>query len=257
MENNHEQISGYPVTLKSKDECVAEILHWVESGAKAKYFVCLNPHSVEMFQSDPRLKESIARADLILPDGIGICIASRMLGGKIRGRVTGSDIFRGLSEALNQRQGYRYFFLGSTEENLIEITDKMRKDFPNISVVGTCSPPFKPDFSEEESSRIIAQINRVEPDVLWIGMTAPKQEKWVCEFRERLNVKAIGPIGAVFSFYSGSEKRAPRLFLKSGLEWFARLLQEPRRLFNRNFVSNPIFLVRMIWTRLFNQHQPG
>lgn len=254
MNDNYELIAGYPVTLKGKDETIAEILLWVEKGAEAKYFVCLNPHSVQMVQRDVASRKALEQADLILPDGIGICMASWMLGGKIFSRITGSDVFWGLSVALNERHGYRYFFLGSTEENLTKIAQKMGEDFPHINVVGTYSPPFKSDLSEEEDSSIIDQINRLEPDVLWIGMTAPKQEQWAYRCRDRLKVKVIGPIGAVFSFYGGSEKRPPPLFLESGLEWLARLLRQPRRLFYRSFLSNPTFLMRIVTTRLSTRH---
>ena len=122
----------------------------------------------------------------------------------------------------------------------------MESDFPNIRVVGTISPPFKEDFSEEENLMIVEAINRARPDVVWVGMTAPKQEKWIYEYREKLDVKVLGPVGAVFDFYTGKVKRSPAIFQKSGMEWLPRFVQEPRRLWKRNLISNPKFLLEVI-----------
>ncbi len=127
-----------------------------------------------------------------------------------------------------------------------ESPDKMAVEYPDIEVVGTYSPPFKPEFSDEENQKMVEAINSVSPDVLWVGMTAPKQEKWIYQHRNKLNVKFIGAIGAVFDFYTGNVKRSHPFFLKIGLEWLPRLLQEPRRLWQRNFVSNPMFMMRVI-----------
>ena len=109
----------------------------------------------------------------------------------------------------------------------------MNHDFPNIKVT-THSPPFKPEFSEEDNRQMIEAINQASPDVLWVGMTAPKQEKWIYQNKDKLNVKFIGAIGAVFDFYAGTVKRSSPWFQKHGLEWLPRLLQEPRLLWYRN-----------------------
>lgn len=138
-----ENILGYPVTTNSKANCVSQIVHWIENGAKEKYFVCANLHSLEMTRKDTVFEEAIKNADLITPDGVGIVIASKILGGNINDRITGSDIFLGVNSALNRKSKYTYFFLGSTEENLQTIKDKMKADFPNVRVVGTYSPPLQ------------------------------------------------------------------------------------------------------------------
>jgi N-acetylglucosaminyldiphosphoundecaprenol N-acetyl-beta-D-mannosaminyltransferase len=251
MQGDHfENILGYPITTLSKQLCLQEILGWVRSGEGNKYFVCANPHSLEMARQDPLLHRVFLKADLLVPDGIGIVIASKILGGKVQDRVTGSDIFWGLSHFLNQEEGHRYFFLGSTEQNLMKIEEKMGDHFPNIKVVGTYSPPFKPEFDETENQSITERINHANPDVLWIGMTAPKQERWIYLNKDRLSVRLIGPIGAVFDFFTGRVKRSHPFFQKTGLEWLPRFLQEPRRLWRRNLVSNPAFLLRVIRCRL-------
>jgi N-acetylglucosaminyldiphosphoundecaprenol N-acetyl-beta-D-mannosaminyltransferase len=246
----NEHILSYPITTKPDDECIREINLWVKSGDRARYFVCSNPHSLEVALKDPEFDLAIRNADLIVPDGVGIVIASKILGGSIRKRVTGMDIFLGLSAALNKEKGHNYFFLGSTEQNLLKIKDKMNVDFPNIAVTGTHSPPFKPEFTKEDNDLMIAAINQAKPDVLWVGMTAPKQEKWVFQNKDRLNVKFIGAVGAVFDFYTGNVKRSHPVFQKMGLEWLPRLIRQPRRLWQRNFISNPSFLFRIIRQRL-------
>ena len=126
----------------------------------------------------------------------------------------------------------------------------MAIDFPNIQVVGVYAPLYKDEFTVEDNEKMIAAINAVNPDVLWVGMTAPKQEKWIYQNKKQLEVKFIGAIGAVFDFYAGNIKRSHPFFQKLGLEWLPRLLQEPRRLWRRNFISNPKFMLRVLKERV-------
>jgi len=248
-----EIIVGYPISNNSVGVCVSEIVEWILSGKVRKYFVCANPHSLETARRDPDFNIAIKNADLIVPDGVGIVIASKILGGAIRERVTGMDVFLGLSEALNITGNRRYFFLGSTDSNLKKIEEKIKKDFPKITVAGAYSPPFKPEFSDEDNRLMREAINQAAPDVLWVGMTAPKQEKWIYQNRAGLNVKFIGAIGAVFDFYAGRVKRSHPLFQRMGLEWLPRLIRQPRRLWRRNFISNPSFLLRVV-SQKFMRH---
>lgn len=252
---NHpcENILGFPITTLGQNECINQICSWILSNQKGRYLVCANPHSLEIAVADPLFKTALKEADIVTPDGIGILIASKILGGSIRNRITGSDIFQGLSEVLNRKGRHRYFFLGSTMENLVRIRGKMKKDFPNIDIAGMHSPSFQPAFSQEENKNILEAVNAAEPDVLWVGMTAPKQEKWIYMHREKLNVRFIGAVGAVFDFYIGTVKRSHPWFLEHGLEWLPRLLKEPRRLWYRNFISNPKFLLKVAMNRFNNR----
>jgi N-acetylglucosaminyldiphosphoundecaprenol N-acetyl-beta-D-mannosaminyltransferase len=181
-------------------------------------------------------------ADWLIPDGIGVVLASRIRGGAVRGRVTGSDIFLGLTQRLNERGGARYFFLGASEDTLAMIHQRMALDFPNIEVAGTYSPPFRPQYSDSEIDEMIGAVNRARADVLWVGMTAPKQELWIHRVAGRLDVRFAAAIGAVFDFYTGRIRRSHPLFRSIGLEWLPRLLREPKRLWRRTFVSAPAFL---------------
>jgi len=244
-----ENIIGHPISLSTTDQCISRIEDWLDGEGTCNYFVCANPHSLVIAQSDPAFYQAIQEADLVTPDGSGIVLASRILGGDISARITGTDIFLGLSERLNNNAGGSYFFLGSTEQVLSGIREKMAIDYPNIHVAGTWSPPFKAEFSAHENQLMIDAINQAKPDVLWVGMTAPKQEKWIHKHRDQLDVKFIGAIGAVFDFYTGNVKRSHPVFQKLGLEWLPRLVRQPRKLWKRNLVSSPVFLWAVIKER--------
>ena len=248
-QNAIENICGFPVTVFAENDCIKQICAWIGSGKKGRYMVCANPHSLELARSDPLFKRAICQSDLATPDGIGVILASRIHDGCIRRRVTGSDIFLGLSHTLNRNSGCRYFFLGSTEETLARIRNKMKSTFPNIELVGTFSPPFTP-FTPEENRQMVEAVNRARPHVLWVGMTAPKQEKWIYQNKDQLDVPFIGAVGAVFDFFAGTANRSPQWFLDHGYEWLPRLFREPRRLWYRNFISFPIFVLRNVFRRL-------
>lgn len=248
--NNVEVLFDYSISTKTKEDCIVAIFSWIKNGDKCKYLVCACPNSLEVARMDPYFHESIKNADLIIPDGMGIVLASKILGGQIKERITGSDIFLELSDSLNKTGNCSYFFLGSTENNLTKIADKMKKDFPSIKIAGTYSPPFKSEFSMDDNTLMIEAINRVKPDVLWVGMTAPKQEKWIYQNKDKLNVRFIGAIGAVFDFYTGAVRRSHPFFQQLGLEWLPRFLKEPRRLSQRNLVSSPTFFLRVLSKRL-------
>lgn len=245
-----EAVLGYDITTKSCGDCVAEIMSWLDGNEHGRYLACANPHSLEVARGDELFQKALKTADMLVPDGIGIVLASRISGGGIRQRVTGSDIFHEVNAALNKRGEASVFFLGSTSATLAKIQERMARDYPAVRVAGAYSPPFRQDYSEAEIERMLEAINAARPDVLWVGMTAPKQEKWIYRNRGKLNTAFIGAIGAVFDFYSGNVTRSHPLFQKMGLEWLPRLLQEPRRLWRRNFISNPQFLFRVLKERI-------
>lgn len=249
-----ENILGFPLTTLDVQDCIRQISVWIQSGEKGHYLICANPHSLVVAQEDLTLKTAIQRADIVTPDGVGILIASKILGGSIRKRITGSGIFRELSRTLNKEEKYKYFFLGSTQKTLDLLKSKMQQDFLNIGIAGTYSPPFVPEFTPEENNAIVDAVNLAEPDVLWVGMTAPKQEKWIYHHKERLNVSFIAAVGAVFDFYAGTVRRSHPWFLENGLEWLPRLICEPLRLWNRSFISAPLFFVRVLLQRIFRKY---
>lgn len=246
MKQSAENIVGYAVNTKGVQACVEELAECIASSAgdaqRCRWLACLNPHSYAESLRDPDFSRALHAADWLIPDGVGVVLASRLNRGQIQERVTGSDIFRGVHEALNKTGGYSVFFLGSTEDTLAKIRARMAIDFPNIRIAGTYSPPFKPKYSAEEMRQMVNAINTAAPDVLWVGMTAPKQEKWIEAAKGEMNVRFAAAVGAVFDFYVGNVKRSHPVFQKIGLEWLPRLLQQPKRLWKRTFVSAPIFL---------------
>ena len=241
-----EDILGYEVTSSTLESCLNEIVERMECGRTPSWAACINPHSWAVARVDDEFREALRAADWLIPDGVGIMLASRMLRGRIRRRLTGPDLFIAVNERLNRIGGKSVFFLGASEETLAEIRRRMARQFPNLRVAGTFSPPFKPKYSAKERDEMIAVVNQAAPDVLWVGMTAPKQEKWILENLPELNVRFAGAIGAVFDFYAGRVRRSPAVFQKMGLDWLPRLLQEPRRLWRRTFVSAPIFVVHVL-----------
>jgi N-acetylglucosaminyldiphosphoundecaprenol N-acetyl-beta-D-mannosaminyltransferase len=252
MEPKHdtECILGIPVARLTKDACLKRIIGWIQEGGGGRTVVCANPHSLEIARRDQLFQEALMTADLVIPDGIGIILASRVLSGRIKERVTGSDIFISLNLALNREGGRSAFFLGSTEETLAEIRRRFAIDFPEVRVAGSYSPPFRDKFSEKENRAMVEAVNEARPDVLWVGMTAPKQERWIFRNRGKLKVGVSAAVGAVFDFYTAKVLRSSPTFQRLGLEWLPRLLREPRRLWRRNIISTPSFAGRVLVQRL-------
>lgn len=252
-----ETILGYPVSTEPLDALVDRSLSWLASAERGRYFVCANPHSLEVARREPLFTRALREADFVVPDGIGIVLASRLLGGAIRQRITGMDLFLAINARLEAEGGRRSYFLGSTPQNLASIRGRMARDYPRVEVVGCAAPSFAPFISQQESREMIHAINAARPDVLWVGLTAPKQETWVHAHRAGLDARLIGPVGAVFDFFTGNVPRSPPWFLNHGLEWLPRLLRQPGRLWRRNLVSNPAFLLRVLRRRFYRAGEPG
>lgn len=246
MGKNKEKILGYAVDTFTGEECSDMIFDSLRAG-KRNWLACFNPHSYVLSLKDKIFTRALKDADWLVPDGSGIVLASRFSGGTIKTRVTGSDVFANLNQRMNAAGSMRVFFLGSTNETLEFIKQRMAHDYPHVKVAGVYSPPFKDVYSNAEISAMVKAINSAAPDVLWVGMSAPKQEKFILENRARLNVKFVAAIGAVFDFYSGNIRRNPNSwFVNHGLEWLPRLLQEPERLWQRMFVSAPVFVWHVV-----------
>jgi len=208
----------------------------------------INPHSYCVAKKDDVFDRSLYQSDVLLPDGIGIVLATKILTGKKIEKIAGADIHQHLLEQANLK-GHKVFYLGATQNTLSLIEKRIQKEYPNIKVA-SFSPPFVPEFSEEENSEMVKRLNDFNPDILFVGMTAPKQEKWVFTNKAHLNAKTIVSIGAVFDFYAGTEKRSGDFWIKLGLEWLPRLVRNPKRLWKRNFVSTPKFLLEIFKTKV-------
>lgn len=203
----------------------------------------INAFSYDNARKDVLFSEALQKGDVLIPDGISIVKACRFLNAKSqpKERIAGWDLFEYEMGKLN-RVGGKVMFLGSSDAVLNLIRQRVAEKYPKIEV-DTYSPPYKPEFSDEDNEAMISAINHSNPDLLWIGMTAPKQEKWAYSHLNRLNVHChIGTIGAVFDFFAGTIKRAPERWQRAGLEWLYRLLSEPRRMWRRYFIGNAKFI---------------
>jgi len=229
----------------------------------------INAHSYNTAQKDALFAEALLNGDALIPDGVGIVKACKWLNAKSQPieRIAGWDLFvfemRRLndeqlrvgsnvqaanvnSEPNDDRKQPKVMFMGSSEKVLELIREKAEREYPNLETV-TYSPPYKPEFSDEDNAAIVKAINDADPDLLWIGMTAPKQEKWVYKHWHELDINChCGTIGAVFDFFAGTTKRAPLWWQEHSLEWLYRLIIEPRRMWRRYIIGNALFLWNII-----------
>lgn len=202
----------------------------------------INAHCYNMTKNDPFYQEALLNSDVLLPDGISIVWAIKWLTGQKLKKIAGADLFFYEMERLKHTGG-KCFFLGSSETTLNKIKERISREYPNIKV-DSYSPPYKPLFTIEENAAMLDAINTFQPDVLLIGMTAPKQEKWAYHNYNQLQTGHICCVGAVFDFYAETINRAPQWLIKLGLEWFYRLIKEPRRMWHRYLDGN----IRFIWS---------
>lgn len=227
----------------------------------------INAHSYNVAQRDEEFAESLipdpspkdegSGRKYLLPDGVSIVKACRWLKGRSmpKERIAGWDLFAFEMQRFNEKEErrnkkLRVMFMGSSEKVLGLIRERAAVDYPNLEVV-TYSPPFKQEFSDEDNRSIVKIINETTPDLLWIGITAPKQEKWAWKHWKELDINChVGTIGAVFDFYARTTKRAPLWWQKHSLEWLYRLIKEPRRMWRRYVIGNPLFVWNIIKERL-------
>lgn len=210
----------------------------------------INPHSYVVSKKDLKFRKALLTSDVLIPDGSGIVLAIRYLFRKKIKKVSGFDLFIATMNKLQKENG-KVFFFGSTEDVLSKIKLKCKREYPNIEVE-TFAPPFKTEFSSSEIEQFIQYINNFSPNVLFIGMTAPKQEKLILDIKNRLYVNMISGVGAVFDFYAETVKRPSDVWISLHLEWLIRFIREPKRLWRRNFISSPIFLFDILKEKFKN-----
>jgi N-acetylglucosaminyldiphosphoundecaprenol N-acetyl-beta-D-mannosaminyltransferase len=200
----------------------------------------ISPHSYIIARKDDLFRETLMASDYIIPDGVGIVMAARFLNNTRIKKIAGSDLHIEILKSLDKRKS-SCFYLGSSDQTLEKIRVRVNQEYPSVKT-GSFSPPFKTHFNDEDNISMIKVVNEFNPEVLFVGMTAPKQEKWVFENRNRINAPVICSIGAVFDFYAGTVKRPSEFWISLGLEWLPRLLNEPKRLWRRTLISTPLFI---------------
>ena len=207
----------------------------------------INAHSFNTAKKDQLFADALTNGDVLIPDGVSIVKACKWIKAKSqpKERIAGWDLFA-LEMGKLEEKGGTVMFMGSSQKVLDLIVKRAAVDYPHLKVV-TYSPPYKPEFSEEANKAIIDAINAANPDLLWIGMTAPKQEKWAYIHWDDLNIHChVGTIGAVFDFFAGTVERAPIWWQEHGLEWLYRLIKEPKRMWRRYIIGNTLFLWNML-----------
>mgnify|MGYP004552340077 FL=1 len=217
----------------------------------------INAHSFNTAKKDQLFAEALTNGDVLIPDGVSIVKACKWIKAKSqpKERIAGWDLFSFEMEKLEREseelrtkseESKIVMFMGSSQKVLDLIVKRAAEVYPHLKVV-TYSPPYKPEFSDEDNKAIIDAINAANPDLLWIGMTAPKQEKWTYSHWNELNIHChVGTIGAVFDFFAGTVERAPIWWQEHGLEWLYRLIKEPKRMWRRYIIGNSLFLWNMV-----------
>lgn len=224
----------YPLTNDAPQDIVAAAL----SSPAAGIVNTINAHSFNVALTDELFSEALSESDALVADGIGVVWAAKMKGAKGLRKISGFDLFQASME-LADEQKLTVGFLGSTPEVLDLILARASNEYPG-AVIRTLSPPFVDGFSDAEARELLSNIGPV--DILFVGMTAPKQEKFAQQIRHYVEARAVLSIGAVFDFYAGTTKRAHPIFIRLGLEWLGRSLADPKRLGKRNLIAIPTFL---------------
>jgi len=241
------RILGVRIGRRSLDDLVSAAQTTITRRQESFIFACANPHSLVVARSDQQFRAALDGASAIVADGVGCQWAATLSGVSVGPRITGMNFFLSIMQALDHSGG-RAFFFGSRDEVLLKLAERVKSNFPQVEVA-SLAPPFGP-WSEAENLAMIDKIRDFAPDVLWVGMTAPKQEKWVAANAAKLAIPVIGSIGAVFDYYAGVTNRAPQWICDLGLEWLYRLPREPKRLWRRTFVSAPLFLWYVLLERI-------
>lgn len=203
------------------------------------YMCVSNVHTTVTSYEEPEYCAIQNGGIMAIPDGGPLSTVGRKRGFKNMSRTTGPSYMGEIFE-VSAKKGYRHYFYGSTKQTLKTLCQKLRKRYPGIQIVGMYSPPFRP-MTKEEDAVIMERINKAKPDFVWIGLGAPKQEKWMAAHQGMVNGFMVG-VGAGFDYFAGNIKRAPKWMQKENLEWLYRLLQDPKRLFSRYWHTNTKFI---------------
>ena len=236
------RILGVPVDILSMEVLVQIIESWIQARDRSRWIACTNSHGIIEATRDAEFKQVLESADLSVPDGYRLVRIARQAGYSDAEHLTAPDLMLRTCE-LGQERGYRMFFYGDTEQVLDILVRELTRRYPKLNVAGTISPPFRP-LSDKEEAAYVEEINSAKPDILWVGLGLPKQERWISRNVGYLRVPVTIAVGATFKFHSGMVPRAPKWMVTRGWEWVWRFSHEPRRLFKRVIIYGPIFLVK-------------
>jgi N-acetylglucosaminyldiphosphoundecaprenol N-acetyl-beta-D-mannosaminyltransferase len=236
-------VLGVGISPLTKDQALATMEGWIAQ--RDRQYVCVSGiHGVMESQRDARLRGIHNAAGMVTPDGMPLVWLSRLKGFPFVERVYGPDLLLAFCER-SVTAGYRHFFYGGAPGVAERLIQRLRARFPGLRIVGSYSPPFRP-LTPVESEMVVQMINAAEPDVVWVGLGTPKQERWMSEHRNCLAAPVFVGVGAAFDFHAGLKPQAPRWMQHSGLEWLFRLWKEPRRLWRRYLRNNPLFVWQIL-----------
>ncbi|MBM6898703.1 WecB/TagA/CpsF family glycosyltransferase [Gemmiger formicilis] len=232
------EIMGVRIAVTDMETTVRRIEEHLDDW-RGEYICVANVHTTVTAHDDPSYRAVQNGAVMALPDGGPLSQYSRRKGFAQAARVTGPDLMKEMLRESAQKH-YRHYFYGSTQETLDILREKITRNYPGAVIAGMVSPPFRP-LTEEEDAAAVAAINEARPDFVWVGLGAPKQERWMAAHQGRVHALMLG-VGAAFDYEAGNIRRAPCWMQRCNLEWLYRLLQDPKRLFKRYFVTNTKFL---------------
>lgn len=232
-------VLGVRVCAQRMEQAVATLAGWI--AARRQGYVCVTGvHGVIESHRDPALKAIHNAAGMVTTDGMPLVWLCRRAGHPWAERVYGPDLMLAMCAAAEGRE-WRHFLYGATDEVLEKLSANLLRRFPGLRIAGTFAPPFRA-LSPEEDEAIVARINAAQPDIVWIGLSTPKQERWMASHLGRISAPVMIGVGAAFDFHAGTKRQAPRWMQRNGLEWLFRMASEPRRLAWRYCVSNSLFL---------------
>lgn len=239
-------VLGVHVSAVDRHGALAEIRRWIEGGDR--HYVCVTGvHGIMESQRDDALREIHNNSGLTTPDGMPLVWCSHAAGAAHVRRVYGPDLMLDVLEA-GLPFGWRHYFYGGAEGVAEELADRLGARFGGLVVAGTYSPPFRP-LTEAESAAVVERLNGSGADVIWVGLSTPKQERWMAQHRPLLQAPVLVGVGAAFDFHAGRVRQAPAWVQRAGMEWAFRLLMEPRRLWRRYLRNNPAFVLRIVRNR--------
>src|SRR5215475_3187109 len=229
------RVLGVPVNAVQIPDVISRIEQWIESRSKAHYIAVTGMHGIAESWTDDGLHAALNSADLVVPDGMPLVWLARRHGYRLKRRVYGPELMEAFCRQTGPR--YRHFFYGGQDGVAERLADSLRERH-GIVVAGTFAPPFRA-LTDEEEGQVRSLIDNSSPDVLWVGLSTPKQENWMYNFSNRLTVPVMLGVGAAFDIHSGRTRQAPEWMRENGLEWLFRLLTEPRRLGRRYLILVP------------------
>ena len=247
------QVLGVPVSVLTLNEALTTIDQWIAQG-EPNYVCTLDVHALMESQSTPDVRNIYRSAAMVTPDGMPLVWLLHRSGYPAADRICGPDLMPAVFRH-SQGRGYRHFLYGSSETTLSLLQEKLGHNFPGARIVGCYSPPYRA-LTREEEREVDRAVNAADPDIVWVGLGAPKQDRWMAAHRPALKAPVLIGVGAAFDMLAGRVTRAPRFLQRTGCEWMFRIAQEPRRLSRRYLESNSKFAMMLIGEKLgLTKHQ--